>query len=179
MSTPGDYHYPRDQNVAVTILARGGVRFYYQESVLDYDVDLISEQGYQILEFEGNFITTKTELLFDLEQKLHLPDWGVADFDALIDCLREWHPAPNGTALVFRHLNSLPPDLTHTLLDILSHCSRAELAWGNKLIVLVQVDNPRFAITKPLGAINFFLWNDKEWFESERIKSYFQRPEPE
>ncbi len=48
----------RDEKVDIAILARGGIRCYHKMHVLEYDVQLLSDKGYTIIDFEGEYITT-------------------------------------------------------------------------------------------------------------------------
>ncbi|HTJ51753.1 MAG TPA: barstar family protein [Cyclobacteriaceae bacterium] len=163
-----NYEKLRDDNLDLGILAKGGISLYFNMGVLDYDLKLLSEKRYNLIEFDGTFITSAIELHFDLQQKLKFPGYYGRNFDALVDCLRDFKADENGTALIFRKLNALNLKSLVHLLDIFSNCSRSELVYGRKLIVLIQVDNKKFNIPEPIGSINFRLWNDKEWFESDR-----------
>ncbi|WP_291726291.1 barstar family protein [Bernardetia sp.] len=152
----------RDKNVDLSIIGNGFVRLYHKESVLDYDIKLLEDKSYEIIEFEGNFLSNKTELHYDLQQKLNFPDYYGKNFDALNDCLYDYEVHQNGTVIVFRHLNYLDEWSITMLLDIFAFQGRRKFAHGKKLLVLVQIDDRNFKITEPIGAINLYLLNDKE-----------------
>ncbi|WP_424321690.1 barstar family protein [Hymenobacter edaphi] len=114
------------------------------------------------MEFDGRFISTKAELHFDLYQQLQFPPWYGHNFDALNDCLRDWKVATNGTVFIFRNLNTLEPEHTNALLHILSMHSRRRLPYGQKLITLIQGKLLGLATTKPIGAINLYVWSGLE-----------------
>jgi RNAse (barnase) inhibitor barstar len=164
------YKQLRDDNIDLGIIAKGFVSLYYNDNVLNYDINLLVKKNYKILELQGKSITDESELLFDLQEKLKLPDYAFKNYDALDACLSDCEIDENGVVIVFRHLNEVGIETIHILLDILANHARRKFASGSKLLTLVQVDNPNFKIIEPIGAINFRLWNDKEWFEGDRRK---------
>jgi hypothetical protein len=54
----------------------------------------------------------------------------------------------------------------HGLLDTFAINSRQKLLFGERLIILAQVDNPNIEI-EPVGAFSV-LWNAQEWLNSKR-----------
>ena len=164
------YKQLRDDNIDLGIIGKGFISLYYNENVLNHDIHLLVNKNYRILELEGDFITDEKELLFDLQEKLRLPDYACSNYNALDDCLIDYEIDENGVVLVFRHLNKVDPDTIRILVNVLADHARSKFAIGQKLLTLIQVDNPKFKITDPIGAINFRLWNDKEWFEGDRRK---------
>ena len=157
----------RDENIDLAIIAKGGISLYYKESLIDYDMQLLSTKGYTIIQFDDRVITTETELHLDLQEKLGFPQYGKG-FDALNDFMRAYELTPPGHVLVFKKLDHLDARSIYHLLDVFAiHC-RKNIAIGKKLVILVKVDNPRFSIREPIGSLNFWLWNDQEWFEGNR-----------
>lgn len=152
----------RDENIDLGIIGKGFVSLYHDEAILSYDVDLLRKKQYKIIEFGGSTIATREELHASLEHKLNLEYYG-RNFDGFEDRLIDYKIDENGVVLVFRHLDKLDIDTISILLDIFAIKSRRKFAIGLKLLVLVQFDNPNFKMEKPIGAINFNLWNDKEW----------------
>ena len=158
----------RDKGIDLGIIGKGFISLYYNENVLNYDIDLLKIKKFKIIEFDGNFISNKNELHFDLQDKLNFPDYYGKNFDALNDCLIDYEIDEKGVVIVFRHLNNLDLKTIHILLDVFANQARRKFAIGAKLLILVQVDNPKFNIIEPIGAVNFYLWNDQEWFEADR-----------
>jgi RNAse (barnase) inhibitor barstar len=158
----------RDANIDLWIIGKGFISLYYNQDIIDYDIDLLEAKKYKIIEFDGDFITDKMELHFALEAKLQFPGYYGHNFHALNDCLGDYEVDVNGVVLVFRGLDNLDIETIHVLLDVFAHSARRKFAAGRKMLILVQVNNPRFNIKEPIGAVNFYLWNDKEWFEGNR-----------
>jgi len=157
----------RDDNIDLAIVAKGGISLYYNPSGFDYDVQLLSAKGYKMIEFDNRVITTEIELHLDLQGKLGFPAYGKG-FDALNDFMRDYEVTAIGDVLVFRKLDHLDARSIYHLLDVFAlHCRR-NIAIGKKLLILAQVDNPNFSVKEPIGSLNFWLWNDQEWFEGNR-----------
>lgn len=152
----------RDKNLDKIIVGNGSVSLYYKETVLDYDLDLLEAKNYEIIEFEGDFLSNEKELHHDLQYKLDFPNYYGKNFDALNDCLYDYEINDNGTVIVFRHLNNLELRSITILLDIFAFQARRKLADGKKLLVLVQVNDKDFKIIEPIGAINLYLLNGTE-----------------
>lgn len=159
----------RDDNLDLAIVAKGGISLYYNPSIFDHDIQLLSEKGYKIIQFDDRAITTAEELHLDIQNKLGFPGYYGKNFDALNDCMREYEITTIGDVLVFPKLDHLDSRSIYHLLDVFSlHCRR-NIAIGKKLLILAQVDNPKFSVKEPIGSLNFWLWNDKEWFEGNRL----------
>jgi RNAse (barnase) inhibitor barstar len=168
-NNPESWKQLGDDKIDLNIMGKGFINLYYKEDVLDYDIELLKKKYYKIIEFDGNYLTTENELHFDLQDKLNFPDYYGKNWNALIDCLIDYEIDENGVTLVFRHLNNLDLTTTQNLLDIFADRARRKFIAGKKLLTLVQVDDPKFKIVQPIGAINRYLWNDKEWFEAGRL----------
>lgn len=158
----------RDEKIDLAIVAKGGISFYFNTTVFDYDIQLLSAKGYKIIAFDDRVITTANELHLDLQDKLGFPGYYGKNFDALNDCMRDYEISATGDVLVFRKLDHLDARSIYHLLDVFAiHCRR-NIAIGKKLLILVQVDNPKFSVKEPVGSLNFWFWNDEEWFEGNR-----------
>jgi RNAse (barnase) inhibitor barstar len=163
-----DFKKLRDEKIDIGILAKGGISLYYNTTVINYDIELLFKKGYAIIEFDGELITDDNELHFYLQEKLQLPNYSGESFDALDDCLIDYEVPQSGVVLVFRKLDYLNTRSVYHLLDLFAKYSRKNLAIGRNLIILTQVENPTFTIKEPIGSLNFWLWNDQEWFEATR-----------
>lgn len=167
-SKQAEFKKLRDENLDLEILAKGGISLYYNLNVLDDDIQILTLKGFKIISFDDRIITTKKELHLDLQEKLGFPGYYGQGFDAMDNCMRDYEVNPPGHVLVFKHLDHLDPESVFNLLDVLAlHCRR-NIARGKKLLVLAQVDNKKFTVKKELGSLNFWLWNDQEWFEANR-----------
>ncbi len=168
-NSPEKWKQFRDEKVDLGIMGKGFLSLYYKEEILNYDIDLLKKKKYKIIEFDCEEISNDIELHFALQAKQCFLDYVGESFSALDDCLIDYEIDENGVVIVFRHLNKLDIESVNILLDILATHARRKFVSGQKLLTLIQVDNPKFKITKPIGAVNFFLWNDKECFEGERL----------
>lgn len=101
-----------------------------------------------------------------LKQKLNFPDYYGKNFDALNDCLTDIQISETGQIVVFNHLDSIDIKTIQILLDVFADNSRKHMLFGERLIVLAQVDNPVFKID-PVGATTVS-WNKQEWLNSKR-----------
>ncbi|BDD05183.1 barstar family protein [Aureibacter tunicatorum] len=145
-----------------SIISDGFIRIYSNEDKLDYDISILEKKNYEVIVIDGEFITTKMELMFDLEQKLKFPDYFGRNYDALIDCLIDYEIPNDRAVIVFRHLNNLDKEHITTLLDIFSNFSRSRIASDERFLTLVQVKDRNFELSKPIGAVNFYLKNHME-----------------
>lgn len=158
---PRKYHKLRNQKLDLAILARGGIRLYHRDIALGHDVYLLAKKRYQIIEFDGHYLSSKAEILFELEQKLKLPPVG-NNYDRFNDYLYDFSIGDNGVVLVFRHLYKLEIEVLYILLDTLAFHVRRKIVIGQKLLTLVQLPSRCFSFKEPIGALNFELWNDIE-----------------
>ncbi|MEK8181258.1 barstar family protein [Flavobacterium buctense] len=168
-NSPEKWKKLRDEKVDLGIMGKGFLSLYYKEDIINYDIDLLQKKKYKIVEFDCNDINSDIELHFALQGKQNFLDYVGENFAALDDCLIDYEIDNNGVVVVFRHLNNLDLESIYSLLDIFATHARRKFVIGQKLLVLIQVDNPKFKIIQPIGAVNFYLWNDKEWFEGERL----------
>ena len=63
----------RNANIDLAIAAKGGISLYYNPSIFDYDIQLLSAKGYKIIQFDDRVMTTEIELHLDLQRKLGFP----------------------------------------------------------------------------------------------------------
>ncbi len=150
----------RAEKIDLAILARGGIRFYHQTEVLDYDVALLAGKDFHIIEIDGQYLKYGEELFYHLEDKLNVPDLHVDLSEGIF-----FNPdiARRGVVIVFRDMKNPDPEAMHLILNYLACESRYQFAYGQKLLTLVQISNPKYKIEKPIGAINGRMLNDLEW----------------
>jgi RNAse (barnase) inhibitor barstar len=109
-------------------------------------------------------------------QGLGFPDYFGRNLDALNDCMRDvasceygWRPDATGLVIVLRAFDAfarLDRRTAQIMLDILADQARAAILIGNRIICLVQSDDPELTC-EPVGAMPV-LWNDAEWLDSKR-----------
>ena len=157
----------KDNVIELKILGRGWINLYWNEDVINYDIELLMSKNYRVENFDCKFLTGIKQLHAELKIRLDFPDYYGHNFDALNDCLStDLVIDENGLVIVFRHLDKFNIKTIHTLLDVFVSNARKRFISGQKLLILVQVDNPNFILPK-VGAYNVY-WNDKEWAHSAR-----------
>jgi len=148
------------------ILQNGWTSLYYQTSVLDNDLNWFKNEKYTIIEFNCTSWTNESVIHKALKRTLDFPDYYGGNLDALNDCLSDFEISVHGTIIVFRHFQTLDKKFAHCLLDIFADNSRKRMLFGQKLLTLIQVDNPKYQIA-PIGSTPV-LWNGAEWLDTKR-----------
>ena len=149
-----------------SILQNGWISLYWKKSILAKDIEWFEKENYNIVEFDCKSWTDIAEMHGQLQQKLNFPDHYGKNFDALNDCLSDIEINGTGQIVVFNHLDSIDIKTIHILLDVFADNSRKHILFGERLIVLAQVDSPDFKID-PVGA-TIVSWNKQEWLDSKR-----------
>jgi hypothetical protein len=107
----------------------------------------------------------------DIAAALHFPDYYGRNLDALNDCMRDIEPAEESTGFVLvftgydRFADSCPYD-AQVVLDIFASHARHAALFGQRMICLVQSDDPDIEF-KPVGA-EPVMWNNTEWLVAKR-----------
>jgi RNAse (barnase) inhibitor barstar len=148
------------------ILQKGWTSLYFREDFLYEDIQWLSDEKYNVIQFNCQIWLSDNEMHDDLKEKLEFPDYYGKNFNALNDCLHDLEISGTGLVVVFQHLDKIEMDVAETLIDIFAINSRLHLLFGNRLFTLIQVNNPK-TIFKPTGAtpVN---WNNREWLDSNR-----------
>lgn len=148
------------------ILQNGWVSLYWKKEVLEKDLQWFGIEKYSIIKFDCRTWSDKNEMHKQLKGKLNFPDYYGENLDALNDCLSDLEINDTGLIVVFQSLDSIEKNTISNLLDIFTINARRQLLFGNRLIILCQVDNPRFEID-PVGSTPV-MWNGAEWLNSKR-----------
>lgn len=116
----------------------------------------------------------ESDMHHDLAALLEFPDYG-RNLNALNDCLSDVAAAEYGVregpgfcvALAqFRRFAGSDRHCAQSLLDILARQARSAALIGNRMMCLLQSNDPRLSF-EPVGAMPV-LWNDAEWLDSNR-----------
>jgi RNAse (barnase) inhibitor barstar len=148
------------------ILQNGWTSLYWQQSILDKDLDWFKKEKYNIVDFNCTKWTDTNRIHKDLKKMLDFPDYYGENFNALNDCLSDLQINETGLVISFRHFQNVDKNIAHNLLDIFARNSRLHNLFGKRLLTLVQVDNPNYQID-PVGSSSV-LWNGAEWLDSKR-----------
>jgi len=148
------------------ILQNGWTSLYWQQSVLNNDIDWFKKENYIIIEFDCQKWVDTNQIHKDIKKELAFPDYYGENFNALNDCLSDLEIKGAGLVIVFRHFQVIDAQIAHGLLDILARNSRLHNLFGKRLLTLVQVDDPNYHID-PVGSSSIS-WNGAEWLDSKR-----------
>lgn len=112
----------------------------------------------------------------DFSEALDFPDYFGRNLDALNDCMGDvasgdygWHRDATGLVIVLRAFDTFATVDRRTaqaMLDIFAGQARRALLIGNRIICLVQSNDPHLAF-EPVGAMPV-MWNEEEWLNSKR-----------
>jgi RNAse (barnase) inhibitor barstar len=148
------------------ILQNGWTSLYWQQSVLDNDIDWFKKEKYNIIDFDCTKWADTNQIHKDIKKQLHFPNFYRENFNALNDCLSDLEINGTGLVIVFRHFQIVEKDIAHGVLDIFARNSRLHSLFGKRLLTLVQVDNPNYEV-RPVDSYEV-LWNGAEWLSSKR-----------
>jgi RNAse (barnase) inhibitor barstar len=149
------------------ILLNGAISLFSNRVALDEACKWFDEHQYLTYRFDCTGWTTEEIFYAEMRETLHLPDYCGGNLDSLSDCLAGIAiPYDGGAIVVFDRFGAFVkehPRLAQGLLDIFEISSRRFLLIGQRLIVLVQVDNPNI-VFEPVGACPVLL-NPLEYVE--------------
>ena len=148
------------------ILQNGWTSLYWQQSILDKDLDWFKKEKYNIVVFDCTKWTDTNRIHKDLKKQLGFPDYYGENFNALNDCLSDLEINETGFVIVFQHFQIVDKDIAHGFLDIFACNARMHMLFGKRLLTLVQVNNPKYEI-EPVGSYGIS-WNGAEWENSRR-----------
>lgn len=152
------------------ILKDGPICKYYRNSILDTDVNWFWENKFDVYDINVNK-WNKINYHEKLRSSLNFPDYYGGNLDAFKDCIGDIHnPRYSGVVIVFRQFDQFLNNAgksAETILDIISVESRLWLLNGQKLIALIQSNNPNLELPKLGGASPN--WNASEWFDDDRV----------
>lgn len=158
------------QRLDYELLRHGGLTLYYNEILLQNDLDWLQAEQYQIHQFSCDRWDSEDDFHKDVSRQLDFPGYYGENLDAFRDCMAYVEiPDQGGMVLVFRKVNTLSAPMDDTMwriLDILACTMYDDLLFGRRLIVLLQSDDPEIEIA-PVGARGVY-WNCKEWLCSDR-----------
>ena len=154
-----------NQRLDWRILQNGWASLYWKEIYLNGDIEWFKKEKYSVIDFDCKAWNNHAEMHKQLREKLDFPAYYGENLDALNDCLSDIEIKNAGLVIVFRHLDNLDKDTREGLLDTFADNARRQLLFGNRLIILLQVDNPDFEISVAASPV---IWNGAEWLISKR-----------
>jgi RNAse (barnase) inhibitor barstar len=148
------------------ILQNGWTSLYWQQNILDRDIGWFKNENYRIVDFDCAKWTNSERIHDDLKKRLDFPDYYGRNFNALNECLSDLEINEPGLVVVFRHFQIIDKNIGHGLLDIFADNSRLHILFGERLLTLVQIDNPNYQIEN-IGGLAIS-WNSAEWLNASR-----------
>lgn len=154
----------------IEILKDGPICKYYQNTVLDEDVNWFIENRFDVYDINVKK-WNKKNFHEELKSNLNFPDYYGENLDAFNDCLGDMrNPRYKGLVIVFRQYDEFIGNdrkSAEAILDIIAKESRVWLLNGQKLITLIQSNSPQLELPT-LGGTRPS-WNSSEWLNSERV----------
>jgi RNAse (barnase) inhibitor barstar len=136
---------------------------------LNSDIEWFEKEKYNIVRFDCSTWTNEYKMHQDFFDKLKLPDYYGSNYDALNECLEDIEIKDTGLVIACEHFDQLKNKTRQTLLNVFDRASRFHLLMGNRVINLLQVDNPETKF-EPITAYHVN-WNRREWYTVDRQQS--------
>jgi len=149
------------QRLDWAILQNGYACLYHRQEFLQMDVMWFRKERYRVLEFDCARWESDQAMHEDLRQKLRFRDTYKSDFGSMKESLKEIDITGKGTVLLLHHVDSVGKETAQILLDTFARASQWHLLLGERLLTLLQVDDPG-VIYEPVGA-RPVQWNPHEW----------------
>ena len=152
------------------------VTMFWRSSLLGETVGWLRSHGYEVAEFDAGSWASAGDMLDHLAERLQFPGYFGRNLDALNDCMRDvasreygWPADAAGLVIVLGAFDAFAAADRRTaqiMLNIIADQARSAILIGNRIICLVQSDDPQLSF-EPVGAVPV-LWNDAEWLDSSR-----------
>jgi RNAse (barnase) inhibitor barstar len=159
------------QRLDWSLLQNSPIALYHSTNVLDKDIAWLKKNGYVVRSSSSECWESAMALLLALGKTLSFPEHFGGNLDAFNDCLSDLEiPQDGGFVLVLREFEQVAtsfPAEAHAILDILASNSRRFSLTGQRLITLVQSNNPEIQF-QPVGATPV-QWNPREWLAAKRV----------
>jgi RNAse (barnase) inhibitor barstar len=153
-------------NLDWTILRNGSISLYWRQEYLNSDIEWFLNEKYTLVRFDCSTWVNTSKMHQDLHDQLKFPEYYGGSFNALNDCLEDIEIEGTGLITVFEHSDLLQKDTRQALLDVFDRASRFHMLMGNRLINLIQIDNPDTEF-EPVNACPV-IWNNREWMAADR-----------
>lgn len=129
------------------------VTLFWRPSLLDETVVWLRGSAYDVVEFDAASWGSADDMYDDFSATLGFPDYFGRNLDALNDCIGDvasgdygWRRDATGLVLVLRGFETFATvdrKTAQMVLDILAGQARSALLIGNRMMCLVQSNDPR------------------------------------
>ncbi len=161
--------YDEEENLDWLIIRDGPIVKYFSSDILEEDIKELDKMRYQIIDLSTSDWTPenahkKIQVGFDF------PDYYGGNRAAFEDCLDDkFDKKYRGLVIVFRHFDkfySENKEFSESLMDGISSVAWTWLLTGQRLITIIQSDDPDLEIDRVGGYQPS--WNGAEWFDDKR-----------
>jgi RNAse (barnase) inhibitor barstar len=151
------------QRLDWAIMQHGYACLYHRPEFLLLDTAWFRKERYRVIEFDCNKWANDQAMHEDLKQRLRFKDTYKCDFSALKESQKEMDITGKGMVLLLHHFDTVDKETAQILLDILARAAQWHLLLGERLLTLLQVDDPEITY-EPVGA-RPVRWNPHEWLD--------------
>ncbi len=154
------------------LFQNGGVVLFHQQAVLDAATDELTQNGYRVYRIECQYHKDEDAVLCAIVDSLGIQRYQNIGLDGFNDFISQIDfDGCTGVVVVlaaFQHFRQAFPERSFAILDIMADNHRSHLLFGNRLLTLVQSDDPR--IDEQISAIGGYKpsWNPAEWMNKNR-----------
>lgn len=155
------------------LLRDGHLVLYHREAVLDEDLAWLADAGYVVHRLACGNWRSAGDFHAEVARTLGFPGHYGHNLDAFNDCVGDLRvPREEGGMVLactgFDAFLRREREVAMAMLDILAVRGRDFLLTGQRLLVLLQSDDPTLAID-PVGAQHAG-WNPREWRDADRLR---------
>ena len=155
------------------IMMAGSISIYYDCNILHKDLDWLEKHDYISISLDFSTIDSIETFHKEIKKMCNFPEYYGENMSALGDCLLHDLKIPfeGGLVLIFKSFNLFyqkDKTMAHEILERISVASRRRILSGERLIMLIQSQDPHFS-PDMVGAYHV-LWNRNEFVDKRRIK---------
>ncbi len=168
-----------------TILQNDFFNRYWSKSYLDEDIKiLVRDEGYANFEFDCGSWKSEAIIQQQLYEAFDLPHGDLEmqrlHFDAMADWFMDLEDDERDKVVVFRHFDKIErigtcDNFVKYLLETFYETARRHLLFGNRYIILFQVDNPEYQF--PEIELRAMQWNNHEWLTEKHTRKSEKKEE--
>lgn len=169
---------PDDIDDAFFLAREGAIAKVWSKELLANKLRWFHDHGYASVDLDASRWTSHSTLWDDIVAGFSFPDYFGRNINAFTDCMRDvaygeygygWSGTETGLLIVFRNFDSftaLDARAAHQILDTISATAREAMLVGNRVMCLVQSNDPRLHF-EPVGAVDFG-WTREKFLNSSR-----------
>jgi hypothetical protein len=162
-----------DQNWPIwDLFQNGGVVLFHSRDLLDEATGQLKSSGFRVHVVDCQMHMEEEPILKAIVDSLRIPRYANMTLDGFNDFVSQIaFDDYTGVIVIlvgFHHLQAACPERASHILDILADKHRSHLLMGNRLLTIVQSDDPR--MDEKIGVIGGYkpMWNSSEWLNKDR-----------